>query len=103
LGKGADLLTSKPVVFTYPLFLALATGLSEALSSLWNKPVVWAWVTALLFSAIIYGLDWLSNRSEWDRTELLGRLAIFLPLNTIILALSQTNDFVRNLLTQGQG
>jgi len=97
--KSVDLVTSQPVVLTYPLALAIATGLTQALSGLWNQPNLWAWITALILSLVIYGLDWLANRQSWKQEEKVLRFALYTFLNTVILALSQTTDLIKNLLT----
>jgi hypothetical protein len=101
--KTVDLVTSQPVVITYPLALALATGLAQMLGLLLDAPVLWALITAVMLSLAIYGLDWLNNRQDWhqDPQEQRVRFWLYLFLNTAILWLSQTTDVVKNILTAG--
>jgi hypothetical protein len=91
--RGADIVTSQPVVITYPFALALAGGLTANLN-------ISAWLSALILAVIIYGLDWVSNGQEWDWQEFVKRFVVYVPLNTIILALSLTSDIVKQFITQ---
>jgi len=94
--KGVDLITSQPVVLTYPLALAIATGLTQALSSgLWNRPNFWAWITALILSLVIYGLDWLANRESWKQEERIWRFVLYTFLNTAILGCPRPRTLLR--------
>ena len=100
LRRGADLVTSQPVVITYPFALALAGGLTATFSAVWDKPNLLPWLSALILALLIHGLDWVSNGQDWDSKEFFRRLAVYVPLNTIILALSQTSDIVKKFTTQ---
>jgi hypothetical protein len=98
--RGADLVTSQPVVITYPFALALAGGLTATFNAMWQNPNLLPWLSALILALLIHGLDWVSNGQDWDGKEFFRRVAVYVPLNTIILALSQTSDIVKQFITQ---